>query len=78
LNYAWFNNSELLSIDATLLFVTNHTQYVQMLKQAYEIVYVNAPYLWLPLPETTYLVQPYVHGFVWNPLYGYYYNAMFY
>jgi peptide/nickel transport system substrate-binding protein len=78
LNYAWFNNSELLSIDATLPFVTNHTQYVQMLKQAYEIVYVNAPYLWLPLPETTYLVQPYVHGFVWNPLYGYYYNAMFY
>jgi ABC-type transport system substrate-binding protein len=77
-NYAWFFNQQLLALYNTMPFTTNESQRLQMITEAYKIIYDNAPYLWIPSPEMYFLVQPYVKGFTFNPYSGYYYNAMYY
>lgn len=49
-----------------------------MVAKAYSIIYNCAPYVWLPVSDTYLFVQPYVHGFVYNPFVGYFYNMMYY
>jgi len=34
--------------------------------------------VWLPDTDTYFLLQPYVKGFVFNPVCSYYYNLMYY
>ena len=77
-NLAWFNNTELQQMYQTLPFLTNQTEQVQMVAKAYKIIYDEAPYAWLPDPDTYIIVQPYVQGFVYNPFVGYFYNMMYY
>jgi ABC-type transport system substrate-binding protein len=77
-NYAWYNNTQLLQLYDKLPFITNQTEQLQLVKGAYQTIYNDAPYVWLPDPDTYFLVQPYVKGFVFNPLYSYYYNMMYY
>jgi len=77
-NLAWVDNPELQSMYNTLPFITNTTQQEEMVAKAYSIIYNCAPYVWLPVPDTYFFVQPYVHGFVYNPYVGYFYNMMYY
>ncbi|MBB5254525.1 ABC transporter substrate-binding protein [Sulfurisphaera ohwakuensis] len=77
-NLAWVNISTLQQIYQTLPFITNQTEQIQLVAKVYQIIYNEAPYAWLPFPDTYYLVQPYVQGFVYNPYVGYFYNMMYY
>ncbi|PVU74570.1 peptide ABC transporter permease [Sulfolobus sp. SCGC AB-777_G06] len=77
-NLAWVNISTLQTMYQTLPFITNTTEQEQMVAQAYNIIYHEAPYVWLPFPNTYYFVQPYVQGFVYDPFVGYFYNMMYY
>jgi len=75
---AWVNNSQVNQIMATLPFLTNQTQQIQLVKWLYNWTYWNAPYAWLPDPDRYFFVQPYVGGFVYNIILGYYYNSLYY
>ncbi|AWR95887.1 ABC transporter substrate-binding protein [Acidianus brierleyi] len=77
-NLAWVNISTLQTMYNTLPFITNTSEQESMVGQAYSIIYHEAPYMWLPVPDTYYFVQPYVHGFEYNPYVGYFYNLMYY
>lgn len=80
-NSAWFNNSELQQIYETLPFITNVTEQADMIKTVYNIIYNQAPYIWLPVPSSYYFIQPYVKGVVFTDVDGYliyFYNTMYY
>jgi ABC-type transport system substrate-binding protein len=77
-NFAWYNNTQLNTMYQTLPFITDQSKQLSLVKQAYQTIYNEAPYLWLPNQNTYFLVQPYVKGFVFNPLMSYYYNEMYY
>ncbi|BCU67574.1 peptide ABC transporter permease [Sulfolobales archaeon HS-7] len=77
-NMAWVNESQLNQIYQNLAFLTNQTQQWEEVAYAYKIVYNLAPYIWLPMPYTYFLVQPYVGGFEYNQFVGYFYNTMYY
>ncbi|ARM75390.1 ABC transporter substrate-binding protein [Acidianus manzaensis] len=77
-DFAWVDNPTLQNMYSTLPFITNTTEQEELVGQAYSILYHMAPYIWLPVPSTYYFVQPYVHGFVYDPFTGYYYNMMYY
>ncbi|WP_369611605.1 ABC transporter substrate-binding protein [Sulfurisphaera javensis] len=77
-NLAWVNISTLQQMYQTLPFITNATEQEQLVAKAYQIIYNEAPYAWLPFPDTYYFVQPYVQGFTYNPYVGYFYNMMYY
>lgn len=77
-NFAWFNDTSLNNLYATLPFLTNATQQKADVENAYQQIYNQAPYLWLPNTDTYFFVQPYVHGFVFNILLSYYYQDMYY
>lgn len=76
-NLAWVNISTLQTMYETLPFITNTTEQEQLVAQVYNIISHEAPYVWLPVPNTYYFVQPYVQGFVYNPFVGYFYNMMY-
>ncbi|MEM0272669.1 MAG: ABC transporter substrate-binding protein [Thermoprotei archaeon] len=75
---AWMNLSSVNQIMATLPFLTNQTQQIQLVKQIYNITYNYAPYIWLPNAYVYVFLQPYVKGFVYNALSGYRYNTIYY
>ncbi|AWR96271.1 ABC transporter substrate-binding protein [Acidianus sulfidivorans JP7] len=77
-NLAWFNNTELQQMYEKLPFITNATEQINLVAKAYQIIYNQAPYYWLPFPNNYYFVQPYVQGFTYNPYVGYFYNMMYY
>ncbi len=77
-NYAWVNLTTLQNMYNTLPFITNQTQQLQLVAQAYKIIYNYAPYIWMPTPTLYYIVQPYVKGFVAQELAYYFYNMMYY
>jgi len=77
-NFAWYNNTALNTLYATLPFETNATQQRAQVESAYQTIYNDAPYLWLPNTDTYFFVQPYLQGFVFNILYSYYYQSMSY
>jgi len=75
---AWFNNSQVNALYTTLPYELNATQQEQGVAQVYKIVYNQAPYAWMPNADTYWLQQPYLHGVVYNPFVGYWYNLMYY
>jgi peptide/nickel transport system substrate-binding protein len=75
---AWMNLSTVNQIVAYLPFVTNQTKQVQLVAKLYNITYDYAPDIWLPVPDLYYFIQPYVGGFTFNEIQGYYYNLMYY
>ncbi|TRM86611.1 peptide ABC transporter permease [Sulfolobus sp. E3] len=77
-NWAWVNLTILQNMYNTLPFITNQTQQLQLVAQAYKIIYNYAPYIWMPTPTLYYLVQPYVKGFVAQELAYYFYNMLYY
>jgi ABC-type transport system substrate-binding protein len=80
-NFAWFNNSDLQSMYNTLPFITNTTLQEEMVAKAYSIIYDCAPYIWLPVTCSYYLIQPYVKGVILSVADGYliyFYNTMYY
>ncbi len=77
-NLAWVNISTLQTMYNTLPYITSATEQESMVAKAYSIVHNEAPYIWLPVPATYYFVQPYVHGFEYDPFVGYFYNMMYY
>jgi len=62
----------------TLPWETNKTEQEQGVAEAYNIIYEEAPYMWLPYPYTYWLQRPYLKGVVDNPFIGYRYNLMYY
>jgi peptide/nickel transport system substrate-binding protein len=77
-NFAWYNDTTLNNLYLTLPFTTNHTAQVAGVTEAYQQIYNDAPYLWLPNTDTYFFIQPYIQGFVFNILFSYYYQAMSY
>ncbi len=75
---AWMNVSELTQMYVSLPFITNVSEQEHLVGIAYNITYHNAPYIWLPYPDTYFFVQPYIGGFTYNPYVGYFYNMMYY
>ncbi|MQL54335.1 ABC transporter substrate-binding protein [Acidianus ambivalens] len=78
IDHAWFNCPTLQSMYNTLPFITNVTLQEELTAKAYSIIYNEAPYVWLPVPDDYFLVQPYIHCFQYNEFVGYYYNMMYY
>lgn len=76
-DYAWYNNPNVTNLLYEAAFTTNLTEQVQIAKEIYNIVYRDAPYVWIPDPMPFMIYQPYVRGviFTWT---GYYYNTMYY
>ncbi|MEM0272195.1 MAG: ABC transporter substrate-binding protein, partial [Thermoprotei archaeon] len=75
---AWVNLSSINELMLTLPFVVNQTLKGELVAQVYNITYNYAPYVWLPDPYEYYFVQPYVRGLVGDPLFGYWYNTLYY
>ena len=77
-NLAWVNNSTLQSMYPQIEFQTNKNTQINMVKEAYQIIYNLTPYIWIPNPDTYFFVQPYVHNFIFNNYNEYFYNMMSY
>jgi ABC-type transport system substrate-binding protein len=75
---AWVNLTSINSVMETLPFTTNVTQQIQLTAYLYNITYNYAPYVWMPDPDDTLFVQPYLHGFVFNLYVYFWYNTMTY
>ena len=75
---SWLNNSTMQSFYPNIMFDNNTTNQINEVKEIYQVVYNNAPYIWLPIPDNTFFVQPYVNNFSYNPANVYYYNVMSY
>jgi len=75
-NDAWVNNSTLQHYFTNMDFENSTTQ-IKDMKKIYEITNNLSAYVWLPVPLTYYFVQPYVHGVVFSPYAGYFYNMMY-
>ena len=74
-NDAFVNNKTLQNLFSTLDFQSSAVQAHDM-KEIYNITYNLSAYIWLPMPNNIYFVQPYVHGFVDNAFVGYFYNLL--
>ncbi|WP_338598562.1 ABC transporter substrate-binding protein [Sulfolobus tengchongensis] len=80
-NFAWVNNSQLQQIYESLPFITNTTEQSKIIGEVYNIIYNEAPYIWLPVQSSYYIIQPYVKGVVFTDVDGYliyFYNTMYY
>jgi len=75
---AWVNLTVINNIMQTLPFITNTTQQIQLTAYLYNITYNYAPYVWMPDPDNTLFVQPYLHGFVFNLYIFFWYNTISY
>ena len=75
-NKAWVDNSSLQSIFSTLDF-ENVSAQEKAMYHVQNLTYDQYAYMWLPVPDDIYFVQPYVHNFVWNPFVEYFYNVMY-
>ena len=76
-NPAFLNDSQLQSLYATLPY-EQPSQQSSGVATAYQIIYNQTPYLWMPDPVGYMFVPPYLHGIQFNPFIGYYYNIMYY
>jgi hypothetical protein len=74
-NDAFVNNKTLQNLFSTLDFQSSAVQAHDM-KEIYNITYNLSAYIWLPMPNNVYFIQPYVHGFVDNAFVGYFYNLL--
>ena len=78
-NVAWFNNTEVNNLTNSLPFNTNQTQVNQSVTQVYNIVYQQAPDLWLYGINPYWVQRTYVSGIIYNPgILGFYYPLMYY
>jgi peptide/nickel transport system substrate-binding protein len=77
-NLAWLDNSTLQNMYPQIAFQTNKSQQIQNLTKGYQVVYNQAPYVWLPNPDQYFFEQPYVKNFTYNSFVGYWYNMMQY
>ncbi|MEM3671267.1 MAG: ABC transporter substrate-binding protein [Thermoprotei archaeon] len=75
---AWMNVTAINNILYQISFLTNSTQQVKELKYVYNYTYWYAPYAYMPDPDLYLFVQPYVHGLVYNTVYEYTYNTIYY
>ena len=80
--YNQINYTYVTQLINSLYLETNETKFVQGVAQLYQITYNYAPAIWMPAPDLTILLQPYVKGFIFSPyttIAGqYWYNAMYY
>jgi len=78
-NVAWFNNTEVNNLTNSLPFNTNQTQVNQSVTQVYNIVYQQAPDLWLYGINPYWVQRTYLNGIIYNPgILGFYYPLMYY
>ncbi|MEM3670794.1 MAG: ABC transporter substrate-binding protein [Thermoprotei archaeon] len=78
-NAAWMNVSKINNILFNISYLTNPSQQLREAQYVYNYTYYYAPYAWMPNPDATYFVQPYVHGLVWNVVYTeLIYDTMYY
>lgn len=75
-NKAWVDNSTLQKIFTNLDFL-NITDQTKEMKVVSRLVYDQYAYMWLPMPDAYYFVQPYVHNFQYNSFMGYFYNLLY-
>ncbi|MEM4109185.1 MAG: ABC transporter substrate-binding protein, partial [Conexivisphaerales archaeon] len=76
-NPAFLNNTQLQQLYTTLPYEPQ-SQQVSGVATAYQIIYNEVPYLWMPTPIGYMFVAPYLHGVAFNPYTGYDYNLMYY
>ncbi len=75
-NDAWVDNATLQKMFSTLDFQNKTTQEKKMY-QVQNITQNLSAYMWVPMPNDVFFVQPYVHNFVFNSITSaYYYNIM--
>ncbi len=75
-NDAWVDNSTLQTIFSHLDFESTPAQEKEMYT-VQNLTYDQYAYMWLPMPDDVYFVQPYVHNFTFNAITSaYYYNIM--
>jgi len=79
------SNVDVSSVNATLARIINDLPYltspstqVAYTQQIYKFMRGYAPYAWMPDPDNTYFVQPYVRGFFYNPIAFYSYDSISY
>ncbi|GGI80220.1 ABC transporter substrate-binding protein [Vulcanisaeta souniana] len=74
-----FNNTEVNSITNILPSVTNTTLITKYVTEVYNIIYQQAPDMWLYAIRQYWVQSCYVNGTYWNPgVLGYYFPLMYY
>jgi peptide/nickel transport system substrate-binding protein len=76
-NKAWVDNTTLQNDFKTLDFL-NKTVQINDMKSVSRVVYDQYAYMWLPVPDTNYFINPALHGFEFNTFVGYFYNMLYY
>ena len=74
-NDAWVDNKTLQDIFANITS-ENNTEVISHMNTLYNTTNNISAYIWLPVPDTYFFVQPYVHGFQYNQYVQYFYNMM--
>ena len=78
-NVPCFNDPTVNELTNTLPFNTNSTQVNQSVTQVYNIVYQQAPDLWLYGINPYWVQRTYLSGIIYNPgILGFYYPLMYY
>ncbi len=78
-NVAWLDNSTINNLTFNLPYITNPTQYNATVTQVYNMVYQQAPDLWLYSLVDYTIAHNYVGGVILNPfLTGMYFPLMYY
>jgi peptide/nickel transport system substrate-binding protein len=78
-NVAWLNNATINNLTFNLPYVTNQTQYNATVTQVYNMVYQQAPDLWLYALVDYTMAHDYLGGVIYSPfLTGMYFPLMYY
>lgn len=78
-NVAWFDNATINNLTFNLPYVTNQTQYNETVAQVYNMVYQQAPDLWLYALVQYTITRDYVGGMFLSPfLTGTYFPLLYY
>jgi peptide/nickel transport system substrate-binding protein len=78
-NTAAFSNATVDNLTSNLAFITNKTQILQTVKEVYNLVYQQAPYIWVYAVDPYWVQRAYLHGVWYNPaLEGFFFGTMYY
>jgi peptide/nickel transport system substrate-binding protein len=76
---SWFNNSVVNNLTANLPFQTSPAAINRSVIQIYNIIYQQAPDIWLYAVVPYWVQRTYLSGIIYNPgILGYYYPLMYY
>jgi ABC-type transport system substrate-binding protein len=74
----YINNATVANLVETASFNPDPAAQLQAVKQLYNISASEAWYIWLPFPDQTFFIEPYVQGMQYNIYVSEWYNLLYY